>query len=225
MGDAVAVLGAAMLVMAVSGVVIGTAALSAFAGNLAAGRGGAVLTIAARRLQADPWAASRSLAALLAAVCVGSAAVVMRSVSVARLADEARSVQSTVDPFYARAYDLVELTVWVGATIAAAGLLVALAEQVTTRRRSLAALVAMGTPRGVLVRASLAEIAIPLVPGVLGALATGVLIAPLRQLTQLPWAALTQLGGGAIALALLMTLAGLLPLRHATSAAELRTPA
>jgi hypothetical protein len=77
------------------------------------------------------------------------------------------------DRFYARGFELVNLGILVGVSVAAAGLLVALAEGILERRRSLAALAATGTPLATLRRAVLLQGLLPLVPAVLLATALG----------------------------------------------------
>lgn len=166
----VEVAAAVMLVLtllAASGLVLGTAAVSAALGRLVAGRARrpAVL-IAGRRLAADPWASSRSLAALLVAVFVGAGVLGVRAVFVSQSEISAEAHGEPPDPFYADAFDVVQLAVWAAVLIAAAGLLVAAVEQVLERRRTLAALVAQGTPRGVLARAATLQVALVVVPGV-----------------------------------------------------------
>ncbi|MGH3804425.1 MAG: FtsX-like permease family protein [Pseudonocardiaceae bacterium] len=54
---------------------------------------------------------------------------------------------------------------WAAIAIAAAGLLVAALDQFLERRRTFAVLVAQGTPRGVLGRAAMLQVLLPLLPG------------------------------------------------------------
>jgi hypothetical protein len=179
-----------LTLMSAAGVVLGAAPLSNLLGRAIAGRTRRpALLIAARRLIADPWAASRSLAALLVAVFIGAAVLGVRASTIGELGLQAESDRrfgqaigdptyaSPPDPFYERAYDLIGLAIWVAALVAAAGLLVATAEQVTARRRTLAALTASGTPLGVMARAVLLEVALPLVAGVTMAVTAGILAA------------------------------------------------
>jgi hypothetical protein len=70
--------------------------------------------------------------------------------------------------------DLVNLTVYLGMVVAAAGILVALAEGIVSRRRAYAALVATGVPRRTLGEAIAWQTLAPLVPAALVALTVGV---------------------------------------------------
>jgi hypothetical protein len=168
------------------GLVLGTAALSAALGRMIAGRARrpAVL-IAARRLAADPWASGRSLAALLVTVFFGGGVLGVRATFLGERDLQAEASRrealavgmpaSAPDPFYAQTFDLIQLAVWVAIVIAAAGLLVAALDQFLERRRTLAALVAQGTPRGVLARAAMLQVLLPLLPGVALGSAAGML--------------------------------------------------
>ncbi|WP_202917896.1 hypothetical protein [Streptomyces taklimakanensis] len=120
--------------------------------------------LAARRLLADPWHGSRTLAALLVAVVFGAGALAVRSYFTvmdearreawrlqAEAAGETGAVGYGADSFYLRSMDLVDTAVIVALVIAAGGMLVAVAEAVVARRRAHAALTASGVPRPVLV--------------------------------------------------------------------------
>ncbi|MER7455527.1 FtsX-like permease family protein [Micromonospora sp. NPDC126480] len=161
------------------GVVTGTGWLSYAAGRVLhrwARRPAALL--AARRLTADPWAGSRTFAALLAAVLIGAGAAGMRAYFEAELRLTRRTGSGIPDdPFYLRTMDLVDLTVAVAVLIAAGGLLVAVVEGVTARRRAYAALVATGVPRATLGRAIAWQSLAPAVPAVAVALTVGLLLA------------------------------------------------
>lgn len=148
--------------------------------------GRASLLIATRRLAADPWSGSRTLAVVLAAVVVGVGAAMLKSQMATQFRAEelasrryaAQAGEPSLDvgrdtDFYFRAFELLNYAVLLGALIAAAGLAVVLTEGIVTRRRTLTSLVAAGTPRGVLVRATLWQVLIPLVPGVLLAVGGG----------------------------------------------------
>ena len=220
------------------GLILGSAALSAAIGGFLAPRAGrpAVL-IAARRLVADPFAASRAFGAVLLTVLVGAAA---QGVRVATLAGTDPN-----DPFYADTLDLVNLVIVVAVVVASLGLLVVAAESIVTRRRSLAALTAAGTPVGVLRRAVLAEVLLPLVPTSLLAASAGILaarglfgttavqysISESGQQTErfisipIPWAELGVLVAGTLAVTLLVSSMALLFLRSSTDPAELRAAA
>ena len=220
------------------GLVLGSAALSAAIGRFLAARAGrpAVL-IAARRLVADPFAASRAFGAVLLTVLLGAAA---QGVRVATLAGT-----DPDDPFYADTLDLVNLVIVVAVVVASLGLLVVAAEGILTRRRTLAALTAVGTPVGVLRRAVLAELLLPLVPTSLLAATAGVLAArglfgttlvryefsesgqPTERLVSIPipWAELGVLVAGTLAVTLLVSSMALLFLRSSTDPAEFRAAA
>ncbi|MFI0791738.1 FtsX-like permease family protein [Micromonospora rubida] len=143
-------------------------------------RGPAAL-LAARRLMADPWAGSRTFAALLAAVLFGGGAAGMRAHAQARYDIERAEFRligdfADPDPFYLQTIGLVDLAVALAVTIAAGGLLVALVEGIVARRRAYAALVAQGVPRGVLGRSIAWQALAPAVPAVLLALSVGLLL-------------------------------------------------
>ncbi|HEX6501314.1 MAG TPA: FtsX-like permease family protein [Micromonosporaceae bacterium] len=172
------------------GVVVGTGWLSHAAGRLlhrGARRPAALL--AARRLVADPWSNSRTLAALLTAVIFGSGAAAVRAWFATEFAvrdDVARwraaqagqpfvaGAGAASDDFYFRSLDLVDTAVAAAIAIAAAGMLVAIAEGVVSRRRAYAALVATGIPRGVLARSILWQTLAPTAIALLVALGVGV---------------------------------------------------
>ncbi|WP_406038959.1 ABC transporter permease [Micromonospora sp. NBC_00898] len=163
---------------ALVGVVIGTGWLSYTAGRLLHryGRGPAAL-LASRRLTTDPWAGSRTFAALLAAVIVGAGAAGMRAMMLAQAELDRRtgSVNGS-GGFYLRTMDLVDLAVGVAMAIAAGGLIVALVEGIVARRRAYAALVATGVPRGTIGRSIAWQSFAPAVPAVGVALTVGLLL-------------------------------------------------
>jgi len=174
----------ALLLVTLLGLVTGGAALSAAIGGRIASRATTpALLLAGRRLVADPWAASRTLPSVLAAVLVGAGALTSRSIWASEWAAQqavyrgAGQDPGVRNPFYDRAFELVQLAVWVAIVVAAGGLLVATAEQMLERRRTLAALRAQGTPTGVLARALLWQTALPLVPGVVLATVVGAVAA------------------------------------------------
>jgi hypothetical protein len=167
---------------AMIGVVIGTGWISHTCGRLLHRHArGASALLAAGRLMADPWAGSRTFAALLAAVIFDAGAAAQRAYFVAR--DEVEREQNRLagvdggsNPFYLSTMDLVDAAVAVAVLIAAGGLIVALVEGIVARRRAYAALVATGVPRGTL-RASVAWQALtPAVPAILLALTVGLLL-------------------------------------------------
>jgi hypothetical protein len=209
------------------GVVAGAGWLAYVAGRVLHGfaRGPAAL-LASRRLMADPWAGSRTFAALLACVIFGAGAVQFRAWLEASIDD---STSETDRNFYFGSMDLVDVAVAVGVAIAAAGLLVALAEGIVARRRTYASLVATGVPRGTLARSILWQVFAPLVPAVLLALTVGLSL--VRGLSSVdaslaiafPFAGLALVGAIALGAALVVVGLGLLFLRSSTSLEELRT--
>jgi hypothetical protein len=81
--------------------------------------------------------------------------------------------QPTDISFYTGALNLVDAAVWVGISIGAAGLLVALVEGIVSRRRSLTAAVATGIPRATLARATLLQTVLSATPALLVATTAG----------------------------------------------------
>ncbi|MFG2054118.1 FtsX-like permease family protein [Micromonospora sp. NPDC048930] len=134
--------------------------------------------LAARRLTADPWAGSRTFAALLAALIFGAGAAGFRAgfLADAELHRRVGGGFAAPDGFYLRALGLVDLAVGVAVAIAAGGLLVAVVEGVTARRRTYAALVASGVPRGTIGRSLLWQSLTPAVPAIGLALTVGYLL-------------------------------------------------
>ena len=187
-GGLVALLLVGGALLTTAGVVFGTAWISGAAGRVLhrfARRPAALL--AARRLQADPWAGSRVFAALLACVIAGAFAAGVRAWFVAMFdAEEAHAQlgnelagRQVLSPgydtdFYLSSLDLVDAAVWVATVIAGLGLLVYLVEGITSRRQTHAALVALGVPRRTLAAATGWQMLTPVVPAILAALTVGV---------------------------------------------------
>ncbi|MFU8872238.1 FtsX-like permease family protein [Micromonospora sp. SL4-19] len=164
---------------AMIGVVTGTGWISHTAGRLLhryTRRPAALL--GARRLMADPWAGSRTFAALLAALIFGAGAAGFRAYFLAMVELDGRTGAGMPSPddFYLGTMDLIDLAVAVAMTIAAGGLLVALVEGIIARRRAYAALVATGVPRGTLGRSILWQSLAPAVPAIAIALTVGLLL-------------------------------------------------
>jgi hypothetical protein len=160
--------------LAMTGVVLGTGWISFTAGRLlhkTARRPAALL--AAARLMADPWSGSRTFTAMLAAVMFGAGAAEVRASFAATFAAEAKNSTTRDTAFYFQSLDLVDAAVLVATAIAAAGLLVALAEGIVSRRRTYTAQVATGVPRAALARSILWQVFTPIVPAVLIALTVG----------------------------------------------------
>ncbi|HYN97365.1 MAG TPA: FtsX-like permease family protein [Pilimelia sp.] len=170
------------------GVVVGTGWITYQAGRLLhrfARRPAGLL--AGRRMMADPWSGSRTFTAMLAALIIGAIAAGMHAWTATDLrANELAnrlSAEQQGQPyfpqhttFYVRADELIGYAVVVGVVIAAAGLLVALADSIVARRRTLSSLVAAGAPRGVLARATAWQVLAPVVPAILLAVSAGVLL-------------------------------------------------
>jgi hypothetical protein len=168
------------------GVVLGAGWISHTAGRLLHrfGRGPAAL-LAGRRLIADPWSGSRTFAVLLVCVLFGAGAAGIRAWFAADFANREDlgrwQAAQDGDPylpndnsFYFDTLNLVNGVVAVATALAAAAMLVAIAEGIVSRRQAYAALVATGVPRAVLARAVLLQTLTPVVPAVLLALAVGV---------------------------------------------------
>ncbi|MQA77324.1 MAG: FtsX-like permease family protein [Streptosporangiales bacterium] len=250
-------LGVVCTLLVALGLALGTGWIAYTLGRLLhrVGRRPAAL-LAGRRLMADPWAGSRLLGVIVITTLFGSGAAAVHSVFATGfraddLSDRAFTKMSGEEylprdtSFYETAFDLIQLAVVVALTVAVASLLVMLAEQLVTRRRSLAALVAGGTPRPVLARAQLLQTVAPLVPAVLLATAAGTVMAfsalgrevrggefcdaagnctpPVTLTVPIPWADLAVIAGGSVLAVLVVTAIGLLFLRSSTDVAELRT--
>ncbi|MDG4778584.1 ABC transporter permease [Micromonospora sp. WMMD961] len=168
---------------AMLGVVIGTGWISYHCGRLLrrhARRAPALL--AAGRLMADPWAGSRTFAALLAALIFGGGAAAQRAYFATK--DQLDREQSRLagagdggaNPFYLSTMDLVDGAIAVAVLIATGGLIVALVEGIVARRRAYAALVATGVPRATLSRSVAWQALAPAVPAILLALTVGTLL-------------------------------------------------
>ncbi|GGQ71066.1 FtsX-like permease family protein [Couchioplanes azureus] len=167
------------------GVVVGTGWIAHTAGRLLHRFGPRpAMLLAGRRLMADPWSGSRTFAALLAGVVAGAIALGYRvqletqfrafaAYNAMFPADSTMGLAEDED-FYVGAVDLVMVAVGVGIAVAAAGVLVTLAESIVARRRSYAALAAVGVPRRTMSEAVLWHTLAPLVPAVLLALLSGV---------------------------------------------------
>jgi hypothetical protein len=268
-GDLVLVVAFVAVLLAVVGVVVGTGWIAYNAGYLLHrfGRRPAML-LAGRQLMADPWNGSRTLSALLAALVVGAGVLGYRAYTQAErdVQNEAAVLRAAVlredvitdpelDNFYLNSVDLVRIAVVLGALVAAAGIMVALAESIVSRRRTYAGLVAAGVPRRVLGSSIAWRTMAPLVPAVLVALVVGVglvrsvftevtgggdascsgdlaecyegspkwVVYPsVTKAVPVPVLDLFVLGGGAVAVMLLVVGVGLLLLRRSTDLDELR---
>lgn len=251
-------LGVVCTLLVALGLALGTGWIAFTVGRLLqrVGQGPAAL-LAGRRLMADPWAGSRLLGVIVVTTLFGSGAAVVHSVFATgfradELGDRAYAEMSGEEigyrdtSFYETAFDLIQVAVVVALGVAMASMLVMLAEQLVTRRRSLASLVAGGTPRHVLARAHLLQTVAPLVPAVLLATAAGTVIGfsalgrevrggeycdfegetctpPITLTVPIPWADLAVIAGGCVLAVLVVTAIGLLFLRSSTDVSELRT--
>ena len=251
------------VLLAVVGVVVGTGWIAYTTGRLLHrfGRRPAAL-LAGRRLMADPWSGSRTMSALLAALVVGAGVIGYRTFMVTQFAAEREAWAlrgETDDPqsvdFYLNSVDLVRVAVVVGMLVAAAGIMVALAESIVARRRTHAGLVAAGVPRRVLGASIAWQTLTPLVPAVVVALTVGVSLVravatkvtggggatcsgteaqcadgstnwvqypEVTRVVPVPVGDLLLLGGGAVAIMLLVVGVGLVLLRRSTDLDELR---
>ena len=225
-----------LFLMTTAGLVLGTAAISARLGAAVAARTGrpAVL-LAARRLVAEPFAASRANAALLVVVLLAAGAQGYR----AWLLTEQAGADTD---FYADTMDVIDLALVVAGAIATTALLVGLVERVVSGRRVTASLTAAGVPRSVLLRTVLAEVVLPVLPaGVLalvaGALAPRGMFGTTVQIAEqqpdgsvtavslavpVPWAALAVVLAAVVAATLLVAAAAVPLLPRRTDPAELR---
>lgn len=234
-----AVVALALFVCCVVGLFMGSASIAAALGRLIAPRTRRpALLIAARRMIAAPYTASRASGAVVLAVLLGAAVQGVRT-----------NFLLTTDPddtFYADTFTLLNIVVIVAITLSAASLLVVTAEALVERRRTLSALAAAGTPRSVLGRAVLIESLLPVLPMILLATASGVLAArgltgaqvepydptsdgaeSVRTLVDvpIPWERLVILGLGAMIVSALLTAASLVFMTRSTTSAELRAAA
>jgi ABC-type antimicrobial peptide transport system permease subunit len=199
------------------------------------------MLLAGQRLRTDPWNGSRTLAALLVTVVAGgitlglwqNMATEMRGHELFNAAHPGEGGGLGADPeFYFTAFRFVMIVVGLSATVAAAGMLVALVESIVSRRRSYAALTASGVPRRTLAASVLWQTLTPLIPALVLALVSGVALTrftgtELRVETTvlrvpIPFQGLGLLGGGALLAVLLAAGAGLLVLRSSTDLEELR---
>ncbi|WP_067494436.1 FtsX-like permease family protein [Actinoplanes sp. TFC3] len=230
------------ILLVMLGVVLGTGWITHTTGRLLQrhGRRPAML-LAGRRLMADPWSGSRTLAALLASVVFGAIALGYRT-ELSTQAEAYRRLNALTgnegsglggsEGFYTGAVDLVMVAIGIGVTVAAAGMLVSLAEGIVARRRAYAALTAVGVPKKTLSESVLWQSLLPLIPALALALVAGAGIARLsgsevaagqvRLAVPVPLERLALLGAGAFLAMLVATAIGLLVLRSSTEVEELR---
>ncbi|GAA2492539.1 FtsX-like permease family protein [Winogradskya humida] len=224
------------------GVVLGTGWIAHTTGRLLLRFGPRpAMLLAGRRLMADPWSGSRTLAALLASVVIGAIALGFRISLVTQFEawnrynaqnHEEQLGAGAPEGFYTGAVDLIMVAVGIGVTVAAAGVLISLAEGIVARRRTYAALTAAGVPGRTLSESVLWQTMLPLAPALLLAVTSGIglirltgteVVAPTVQLTvPVPVGSLALLGGGAFLIMLIATGVGLVVLRSSTDLEELR---
>ena len=127
--------------------------------------------LAGRRMQADPWAGT------YAYVHTGNRAEQLATEQVR--AQMGRPSGTPVDSGAAlitRSAELVNCAVAIAVVIAGGGLLVALADGIVARRRTLTALIASGTPRLTLARATAWQTLTPIVPASVIAVSAGAVL-------------------------------------------------
>jgi hypothetical protein len=142
--------------------------------------------IAARQTLADPYDGSRSYTVILIVAAFAGAAMMLKSwltvnvaARAAASAERHRLMGGTANDFAGTAafrrdvFELVDAAFLVLVCVTSLTLLVALAESGATRRRTIAALVAAGTPRAVLGRAHCWRVLIPAAPGIVLAVLAG----------------------------------------------------
>lgn len=216
------------LVLMLLGLVMGTAWFAYACGRVLhrLARGPVVL-MAARRLIADPRAGSWTYSAILIAVLAGTYAASQESdLPLAAMATRWDTV-----------YTLIYVSVASTMLLAAASLVVILAEQTMARRRSLASAGAAGAGPGTLARTTLVQIMVPFVPIALLACVpvvsvTLLTVAPrsfhsdgtveTMPVTPVPWSAVATLTGGAVLTILVATAIGLYFLREHPDMTDLR---
>lgn len=224
----------ACFALCLAGLLLGSASVAYAAGKALAPRASRPdVLIAARRMIAAPHTASRTTASVILVALIGAA---LQGTRVAFLTGS-----DPGDDFYANTFDLINVVLIVAAIVATASLLVTASESIVERRRTLASLVASGTPRPVIARAAMLESLIPLVPAVLVATASGWLFArsffgPRVEVfpdgavgtyidVPIPWTELALLGGGVIVASVLANLVSLAFLSASTRPTELRAAA
>jgi len=176
------------------------------------------LTLAASRIVAEPRPVARAAAA------VGGIALVAGGAGTTATP----ALQQTDDPFYLVSYLLVAAVLLVALVMVVGTLAVHAAESLLDRKRSIAALAALGTSVREMERAQFAEIALAALPvaaagALLGTIALGGLgfVTPLSAAVQLLTLALTL---GLVWLAIELAVRATRPwVRRATSVENLRT--
>ena len=226
------------------GLLLGSASFAYVAGKFFAPRASrADLLIASRRMLAAPYTASRTTASVILAALIGSAVQGARAAFLTSAQPAGTPFDEEDLAFYKDSFDLLNVVLIVAILVATASLLVTASEAIVERRRTLATLVASGTPRSVVARAAMLESLIPLVPAVALATVSGWLFArnffgsrvetwdesavpPVGyNPVPIPWVELLVLGGGVIAASVIANLISLAFLSASTRPTELRTAA
>jgi hypothetical protein len=147
----------ALFALAAGGLIIGAASLSAQAGRwVANSTGRPSLLVAGRRLETDPFAASRTLSLIVVALVV---AVSGQAVKAHFLV-----ITDPGDPLYADSLRLVDVAYFVALVMALLGIVLRGLEGLATGRQQFALQVASGVPLRTLRRSLVLETIIPLVP-------------------------------------------------------------
>lgn len=229
LGEWVLVLLFAAFVMVVAGLSVGAAAIAQRLGRaLARVTSSPAVLIAGRRADGAPFQSSRPAAAVLLVVLL-SAAIAQTRVNFLASTDPG-------DELYRSTFDLLDIVLVLGVALSVAGLAVVVAESVVTRRRTLAALVASGTPLATIRRSIVVETLIAIVPLTPIAAASGTIAARTvfggtvdrngRDVAvAVPWQSLGVIVAGTLAAAIGVASIGLLLLPSSTAPSELRTAA
>ena len=123
--------------------------------------------LAGRRLESDPYAASRSIGLVLLTLVVAVSGQAVKA--------DFLVITDPEDPLYADALRLVDVGYVLALAMGCVGVLLQVVDATTLRREQFALQLAQGTPVAVLRRAVVLEVVVPLVPGVLAASAVGLL--------------------------------------------------
>lgn len=125
---------------------------------------GPALLLAGRRLEDEPRAQARAMSAVVLVVLAATIAVVLLQEFEGGGADDA---------FYVNGFRLAGIGMVFSLFVGACGLLVTTVEGLLERRRTLVAMSAAGVSRAVLRRATLAQVALPVLPAAALAVLTG----------------------------------------------------
>lgn len=158
------------LVLTMAGLVLSAPWLTVATGRFASSRAQrADVLLAGRRLADDPRAQARATVPVVLVVLSATLGLVA-------LADSLRVDGGSDGTFLAQGYSAAGVGMLVSLVVGGAGLLLTTAESVLERRRTLAALHAGGAPLPALRRTLLLQVGLPVLPGALLALASGLLL-------------------------------------------------